>query len=325
MNQAAEAIASAAFELNMLSSRFKSPQSYVPYLFILPAVAVLLVGLIVPVGNALYLSFFDWDLGTKWDSAEFLGLENYTRMWSDESVRTSLWVTLKYTFWTTLLEMIAGIALALALEKPIRGASIFRTIFILPLMISPLVVGLIWRYMLDGRTGLIPYYVEKIGETLPFLQNFGFVRHAYLADTALALPAAIGVDIWQWTPFIFIIILAGLQAIPSDVINAAYIDGASWLQMTLFVKLPMIRSLIVVTLLLRLVDVFRALEVLFVMTFGGPAQATEVLSVKIYKTAFAAQNLGYASTISMLLIFITLLLSIFVLIYNNPSRQDSRL
>lgn len=189
-------------------------------------------------------------------------------------------------------------------------------------MISPLVVGLIWRYMLDGRTGIVPYYVERIGEIFPFMQNLGFVRHAYLADTSLALPAAIGVDIWQWTPFIFIIILAGLQAIPSDVINAAYIDGASWWQMTLRIKLPMIRSLIIVTLLLRLVDVFRALEVLFVMTFGGPAQATEVLSVKIYKTAFAAQNLGYASTISMLLIFITLLLSIVVLIYNNPMREE---
>ncbi|MEM7802003.1 MAG: sugar ABC transporter permease [Chloroflexota bacterium] len=146
----------------------------------------------------------------------------------------------------------------------------------------------------------------------------------YLADINTALPAAIAVDIWQWTPFIFIIILAGLQALPSDVINAAYIDGANWWQMTMRVKLPMISSLIVVTLLLRLVDVFRALEVLFVMTFGGPAQATEVLSVKIYKTAFAAQNLGYASTISMVLIAITLTLSIIILIYNNPLSEGDQ-
>ena len=308
----------------MLTQKLNARQLLIPFLFILPAVTVLVVGLIIPVGNALYLSFFDWDLGTKWETAEFLALENYQRMWADETVRKSVWVTLQYTFWTTLLEMIAGIGLALALEKPIRGASVFRTIFILPLMISPLVVGLIWRYMLDGRTGLIPHYVERIGEIVPFMQNLGFVRHAYLASTDLALAAAIGVDIWQWTPFIFIIILAGLQAIPRDVINAAYIDGANWWQMTTQVKLPMIRSLIIVTLLLRLVDVFRALEVLFVMTFGGPAQATEVLSVKIYKTAFAAQNLGYASAISMLLISITLVFSIIILIYDNPMRQEGR-
>ncbi len=297
-------------------------QSWVPYLFILPAAIVLIVGLIIPVGNALYLSFFSWDMGTPWDTAEFLGIENYTRLLQDETVRKSIGVTLRYTFWTTTLEMIAGIGLALALEKPIRGASIFRTIFILPLMISPIIVGLIWRYMLDGRTGIIPHYIGQIGELIPFLQNFGFVKSAYLANIDTALRAAIVVDIWQWTPFIFIIILAGLQAVPADIVNAAYIDGANWWQMTTRVKLPMIRNLIIVTLLLRLVDVFRALEVLFVMTFGGPAQATEVLSVKIYKTAFAAQNLGYASTISMVLIGITFILSIFVLIYNNPTRQE---
>ena len=305
-----------------MRTRLLDQQKLVPLLFIMPAIAVLVIGLIVPVGNALYLSFFDWDLGTKWETAEFLATENYVRMWQDESVRKSLWVTLQYTFATTIIEMVVGIGFALALEKPIRGASLFRTIFILPLMISPLVVGLIWRYMLDGRTGLIPHYVERIGEIIPPLQEMGFIRHAYLADTRLALPAAVGVDIWQWTPFIFIIILAGLQSIPKDVINAAYIDGASWWQMTIMVKLPMIRTLIIVTLLLRLVDVFRALEVLFVMTFGGPAQATEVLSVKIYKTAFAAQNLGYASAISMLLIAITLVLSVGILIYNNPVRQE---
>ena len=306
----------------MFLKRIKDPQALIPYIFILPAVVVLIVGLIVPVAQAFYLSFFDWDMGTPWESALSIGFENYTRMIADETVRNSLWVTLRYTTYTVTIEMILGIALALILEKPIRGAAFFRTIFILPLMMSPIIVGLIWRYMLDGRTGVFPYYVERIGEIFPALQSFGFVRHAYLADVNLALPAAVIVDIWQWTPFIFIIILAGLQALPDDVIQAAYIDGASWLQMTIRVKLPMLIPLIIVTLLLRIVDVFRALEVLFIMTFGGPAQATEVLSVKIYKTAFAAQNLGYASTISMLLITITFILSLLILLYNNPMRQQ---
>ena len=308
----------------MVLKKLRSPQTLVPLVFIFPAVVVLVVGLIIPVANAFYLSFFDWDMGTPWESANSIGFDNYVRMFTDESVRNSVWVTLKYTFATTSIEMILGIGLALALERPIRGASVFRTIFILPLMVSPIIVGLIWRYMLDGRNGVIPYYVERIGEIMPPLQSLGFVRHAYLADTNLALPAAVGVDIWQWTPFIFIIILAGLQALPDDVMQAAYIDGANWWQMTTRVKLPMMLPLIIVTLLMRLIDVFRALEVLFIMTFGGPAQATEVLSVKIYKTAFAAQNLGYASTISMLLIAITFVLSVVVLIYNNPTRQGDQ-
>jgi multiple sugar transport system permease protein len=291
-----------------------------PFIFILPAVVVLVAGLIIPVANAMYLSFFRWDMGTPWETAKYLGFDNFSRMLTDADVHSSIWVTLRYTFWTTTLEMIVGIGLALALEKPIRGVSVFRTIFILPLMVSPVVVGLIWKYMLDARTGVINHYVEAMGEAIPFLQNLGFVRHAYLGEPHLALPALIVTDIWQWTPFIFIIILAGLQALPAEVMEAAFIDGANWLQMTLRVKLPMLLPLIIVTLLLRIIDVFRALEVIFIMTFGGPGRSTNVLSLKIYRTAFQAQDLGYASVISVVLIAITFILSIGILIYSNPAK-----
>jgi multiple sugar transport system permease protein len=291
-------------------------------IFILPAVVILVVGLIIPVLNAFYLSFFDWDLGTPWESAKYLELDNFRRMLTDVGVRDSVWVTLRYTFWTTTLEMFLGIALALALEKPIKGAAIFRTTFILPLMVSPVVVGLIWKYMLDARTGVINHYVEAMGEAIPFLQNLGFVRHAYLGEPELALPALIVTDIWQWTPFIFIIILAGLQALPGEVLEASYIDGANWWQMTTRIKLPMLLPLIIVTLLMRIIDVFRALEVIFIMTFGGPGRSTNVLSLKIYRTAFQAQDLGYASVISVILIAITFILSLAILIYSNPAKAE---
>lgn len=304
--------------------KYLRSQYIIPYLFILPAAIVLVAGLIVPLYNALYLSFHDWQLGTPWEAREWLGLENFARLIRDDNVRQSVGVTLRYTFWTTTIEMIIGVGLALALENPIRGASVFRTILILPLMISPVVVGLMWRYMLDARTGVFNYYLEQIGEALPFLQAVGFERRAWLGEPDLALGALIVTDIWQWTPFIFIIILAGLQALPSDVINAAYIDGASWWQMTIRVKLPMMLSLIIITLLLRLIDVFRALEVIYIMTFGGPGRTTEVLSLMIYKTAFTSQDLGYASTVSVLLIAITLVLSLGIIFYSNPLGEENR-
>ncbi len=304
----------------MLIKRFRDPRYIAPLIFVMPAVVILIVGLIIPVIYAGYLSFFNWDMGTPWKTAQFLGLDNYRRMLTDVGVKNSIMVTLRYTFWTTTLEMILGTIFALLLEKPIKGASIFRTIFILPLMVSPIVVGLMWKYMLDARTGVINYYVEALGNAIPFLQNFGFVRHAYLGDPHLALRALIVTDIWQWTPFIFIIILAGLQALPSEVMEASYVDGANWWQMTWHVKLPMLLPLIIVTLLMRIIDVFRALEVIYVMTFGGPGRTTEVLSLKIYKTAFTAQDLGYASVISVILIAITLALSIGILIYHNPTK-----
>ncbi len=293
-------------------------QYLVPYLFILPAAIVLVLGLIVPLYNAVYLSFFDWQLGTPWDSREWLGLDNFARLLQDDNVRQSVSITLQYTFWTTALEMIIGIGLALALEAPIRGAAVFRTILIMPLMVSPVVVGLMWRYMLDARTGVINYYIDAIGDALPVLQQLGFQSRSWLGEPELALGALIVTDIWQWTPFIFIIILAGLQALPSDVVNAAYMDGASWWQMTTRVKLPMLTSLIIIALLLRIIDVFRALEVIYIMTFGGPGRTTEVLSLMIYKTAFTSQDLGYASTVSVLLIAITLVLSLGIIFYSNP-------
>lgn len=302
-------------------SSARSRYAGVAYLFLLPAIIIFLLGLIVPLWNAFQLSFHDLPMGTPWAEREWVGLDQYTRMFADEGVRSSVWVTLRFSFWVLITEMLLGLVLALMLEKPIAGAAIFRTIFILPLMVSPVAVGLIWRYLLDGRIGLINYYLSAIGEAVPVLQNIGFTSHTWLGEPGLAFFAIIVTDIWQWTPFIFIILLAGLQALPSEVMEAAYIDGANWWQMTLFVKLPMLRSILLVTILMRLIDVFRALEVIFILTFGGPGRSTEVLSLNIYKTAFTAQAAGYAATIAILLLFIMLILSVGLLFVSNPLEE----
>ncbi len=299
----------------------KNSRNYVAYAFMLPAMAVLVLGLLVPLFNAVELSFYEWSMGTPWESKEFIGLDSYWRMLGDEAVHQSLGVTLRFTFWVLVTEMVLGVALAFLLEKPVRGAAIFRTIFILPLMVSPVAVGLIWRYLYDARIGLIDYFLESIGEAIPFLQQFGFTRQLWLADPDLALTSIIITDIWQWTPFIFIIVLAGLQSLPAEVTEAAIIDGANWYQIIFRVKLPMIRTIIMVTLLMRVIDVFRALEVIYTMTFGGPGLSTEVLSLHIYKTAFTAQQLGYASTIAVLLMAIILVFTILILLYQNPLKE----
>lgn len=299
----------------------RNSRNYVAYVFMLPAMAVLVLGLIVPLYNAVELSFYNWSMGTPWESKVFIGLDSYQRMLGDGAVLQSLGVTLRYTFWVLVTEMILGVALAFLLEKPVRGAAIFRTIFILPLMVSPVAVGLIWRYLYDARIGLINHFLETIGIAVPFLQPLGFSRQLWLADPNMALTSIIITDIWQWTPFIFIIVLAGLQSLPAEITEAAIIDGANWFQIIVRVKLPMIRTIIMVTLLLRIIDVFRALEVIYTMTFGGPGLSTEVLSLHIYKTAFTAQQLGYASTIATLLMVIILIFTILVLLYQNPLKE----
>ncbi|MDE0111022.1 MAG: sugar ABC transporter permease [Albidovulum sp.] len=284
-----------------------------PYLFIFPAVLVMVCGLVYPVVDAFYLSFYDWKIGMPFETAPFVGLSHFKRMIFDADVWESIWVTIRFGFWTILIEMVLGISLALLLEKPIRGASVFRTIFILPLMVSPVVVGLIWRYLFDARIGWINYYLGMIG----------IEPQVWLGDAELAFFAIVFTDIWQWTPFIFIIIIAGLQALPSEVLEASKIDGANWWQHILLVKLPMLKSIIVIALLMRLIDVFRALEVMYILTGGGPGRATELLSLHIYNRAFDTQQLGYASAISVLLILLVFGLSFAILVFSDPLKEKS--
>ena len=268
-----------------------------------------MAGLAYPVIDAFYLSFYDWDLGTPFSKAPFVGLTHFKRLLFDPAVHESVWVTLKFGFFTITIEMALGTALALMLEKPLRGASLFRTIFILPLMVSPVVVGLVWRYLFDARVGWINYY---LGEW------FGIEPLVWLGQPELAFFAIVITDIWQWTPFIFIIVLAGLQALPREVVEAATIDGVNWHQQIFLIKLPMIKSILIIALLMRLIDVFRALEVMYIMTGGGPGRATELLSLHIYNRAFDTQQLGYASAISVLLIVIVFALSLAILRFVNP-------
>ncbi|MCB1969237.1 MAG: sugar ABC transporter permease [Geminicoccaceae bacterium] len=296
-----------------MSMNLADSRQWAPYAFILPAVIVMAVGLLYPVGDAIYLSFLNWQIGQQYSDAEYVGWGNYVRMLADPDVFESLWVTVRFGFWTISIEMALGVALALLLERPIRGASVFRTIFILPLMVSPVVVGLIWRYLFDARAGWVNYYLGMIG----------IEPQVWLGEADLAFFAIVFTDIWQWTPFIFIIVIAGLQALPSDVLEAARIDGANGWQQIFLIKLPMIRSILVIALLMRLIDVFRGMEVMYIMTGGGPGRATELLSLHIYNRAFNAQQLGYASAIAVLLIVIVSLMSLTILTVGNPMRDKS--
>jgi len=290
------------------------PGALTPYAFVMPAAIVMCAGLLYPVVMAFYLAFLDWEIGRPFSQAEGVGMSNFIRMLQDDQVWEVLGVTMRFGLWTITLEMALGIALALMLEKPIRGASFFRTIFILPLMVSPVVVGLIWRYLYDARIGWINYYLGHW---------FGIEPLVWLGDPQLAFAAIVITDIWQWTPFIFIIIIAGLQALPSEVIEASEIDGANWWQQIFLVKLPMIQSIIVIALLMRVIDVFRGLEVMLIMTGGGPGRSTELLSLHIYNRAFETQQLGYASAISVLLICVVFMLSLGILKFSNPMKTRS--
>ncbi|PID58144.1 sugar ABC transporter permease [candidate division KSB3 bacterium] len=242
---------------------------------------------------------------------EFIGFGNYRELAKSEFFWTSVGVTLKFSLSVVVFEILLGLFLALLLEEKMKGLRLFRTIFLLPIMIAPVVVGLIWRFLYDPSFGMINY----------FLSFLGIAPQTWLSDPSLALPAVVLADIWQWTPFVFLLLLAGLQGIPRSLLEAGEVDGTNYLQNLVYIKLPQIKSIIGITAILRLIDSFRSLVVMFVMTEGGPGMSTEVLSLHLYKTAFTSQRLGLASAIAVVLIAIILSLAA-VLMWSMRSPQE---
>ncbi len=274
-------------------------------MFMAPAVIIMFMALIYPLGYMIWGSFRDWDPSQTIGEAEFVGLKNYITLWNDPSFRESLWVTLRFAFFCVTIELIIGVGLALLLDRNIRGMSILRTMFILPMMIAPVVVGLMWRYM----------YHPTVGTFNRFLEDIGLPKIDWLGQNALT--SVIIADIWQWTPFIFILALAALQSLPRSALEAAKIDGATAWQQIWHIKLPLMMPVLIVTGLLRLIDAFKVLEVILVLTEGGPGLSTEILALRISRTATEFRELGEAAAMSNYLLIILMLLTVAMFAFNK--------
>jgi multiple sugar transport system permease protein len=283
---------------------------YIPYLFIAPAVAAMLVGLLYPVLETLRLSFYELRLGEDIRPEAFRGLAIFAEALGDPAVRESMFVTMKFAVVIVAIEMGVGIGLALLLEKPFRGMSIFRTLFILPMMIAPICVGLIWRYMFDANAGPVNAWLAPFG-----------IQPTWLADSTLSFLTICIADIWQFTPFVLIMALAGLQGLDQSSVEAATIDGASPWQVIWYVKLPLLAPILMITLLMRLIDALRGLEVVYAMTNGGPGLSTELFPLHIYKSAFVTQRMGHSAALSVCLLVVTTLLSAMLLLRHNPLKR----
>jgi multiple sugar transport system permease protein len=277
-----------------------NPNRMTPYLFLAPAVLVLAVALLYPIGYMIYASFLDWNPSQRIHEAEWVGLRNYVRLLDDPNFRESFSVTMVFASVVVSLEMVLGVGLALLLDRKLRGMSALRTIFILPMMIAPIVVGLIWRYM----------YHPSVGIFNRTLKSWGFESIPWLSDPDWALPSVIIADVWQWTPFIFILSLAALQSLPRSALEAAEIDGASEWQKIIFIKLPLMLPVLIVAGLLRLIDAFKVLEVILVLTNGGPGLSTEIMSLRISRTTSEFRELGVAAAMSNYLLIMLLILTL---------------
>ncbi len=286
--------------------------SLTPYLFLAPALLVLVVALMYPVGYMIYASFLDWVPSELIGEAEWVGLRNYAHLLDDPNFHESLTVTLLFAAIVVVLEMVVGVGLALLLDRQIRGMSALRTIFILPMMIAPIVVGLVWRYMYHPSVGILNRTLDAMG----------FSSIPWLSDPDWALASVIIADVWQWTPFIFILALAALQSLPSSIIEAARMDGATGWQRILYIKIPMMMPVLIVAALLRLIDAFKVLEVILVLTNGGPGLSTEIMSLRIARTADEFQELGVAAAMSNYLMLVVMILTIGMFVFNKMRERQ---
>jgi multiple sugar transport system permease protein len=259
-----------------------------PYLLLSPTLAVLLGLALYPLAYAVRVSL---QTGTGW------GVANFTRLAQDNFFWTSLAHTLIYAVAALTLEFFLGLGLALLLDRNLRGRNLFRALLLIPMMLPPVVVGVTWRLILNPNFGALNGTLKRFG--------FDITSLTWTASPKLAMLSVIAVDVWQWTPFMFLILLAGVQAIPQEPYEAALIDGASAWQTFRDITLPLLKPAILVALLLRTMDLLRVFDQIFILTEGGPGFATETISLYIYRTAFRFGDFGYAAAMSFVLLLLT--------------------
>lgn len=273
-------------------------KKYIILAFLGPALFFVLAVVGYSIFEIFRISFMTMDVVT--GIKRFAGIHNYIEILTDSCFWASLRITLIFTIVSVSIEFLLGLGLALLLSIPIKGSNIFRCIFLMPMFIAPVVVGIIGKWMLNVEFGVINYFLEVVG----------FSPLVWLGESGLALFSVIGIDIWQQTSMIFIILLAGLQSIPIPLYEAATVDGASTWQKFRHITLPLLKPSIAVALILRTMFALRAFDIIYITTHGGPGRATETISILLYKSGFSLFRMGYASAMSVLLVLLILLFSI---------------
>lgn len=257
-----------------------------------------------PISSALFTSLYDYTLiAPNYDT--FLGLDNFRQALTDTKFGHALLVTLWFVLAVVLLEFVIGFSVALALNTVQRGKSLYYLILLLPLLMNPVVVGLIWRMLLHPQLGIVNYVLSLVG--IPAVN--------WLGDIKIAFWTVILVDIWHQVSFMSVLLLAGLAALPREPYEAAHVDGASLLQTFIYITLPLMRPVIMVTLLIRLIFAVKTYDLIYIMTRGGPGDATDLVSYYIYRSAFVGLNIGQASAMSALLLLIVLALTAYLYRY----------
>jgi multiple sugar transport system permease protein len=284
-------------------------EKLVALLLLAPAVLYLLALSVYPTIYSLWIAFHNYSLYRR-DLISFSGFDNFTDLLDSDVFKQSFAVTLIFSFAAVAIELALGFAIAVLLDRKMRAANVLRTLLIIPVLLSPVAMGLTFRYIFAPTYGLLTYLMKSVH--LPTAD--------WTVSVTWALPVVIFADVWQWTPFVALIVLSGMQSVSTEVTEAAELDGLTEWQKLWRIVVPLIRPVLLVVVLIRLIDSIRMFDLVFVMTRGGPGSTTEVLSLFSYVTGFASGDMGSASAIAWVtLVLVNMLVAIFLRFLSKTS------
>jgi multiple sugar transport system permease protein len=268
---------------------------------ILPATVLVLVFLVGPFYYMVYTAMTDLSFANPDQTGSFIGLENFRKLVRHDDVFwSSFWLTIRFVVIAVSIEFVLGFALAWLIWRFVERQRLLTTLLLVPMMLAPVAVGLIWRLLLQGDFGMVSFYMRKIGLLAQ--------SSAVFSSPGLVMPTIIAIDVWQWTPFVTLIMLAGLMSLPRSPFEAATMDGAGPWRQFVDILLPLLRPIIALVLLLRGIDAFKEFDKVFIMTGGGPGTVSELLSIYAYRVNFKNWNLGYGAAVSFMVYLVVLIL-----------------
>ena len=266
---------------------------------LVPALVIMLALVAFPTVYMVTLALQDFVLTDPARSGDFVGGANFARLPGDSRFVGAAGRSLTFTTISVGVSMVLGFWVGKLITQQLRGAVLARSLLIIPMVTTPLVAGAAFRFMLDLDLGVVNWALESLGAD----------RIPWLSSTQLALPTAALVDAWQWTPFVALVVAAGMESLPSEPLEAAKVDGASFWQELWHVVLPMLRPLLAIVALIRIMDAFREFDKIFIMTAGGPGRASETLPIYAWRIAFNAYNIGYAAAVGVAMLIAIILVS----------------
>ena len=273
-----------------------------PWLFLAPALILILAITLYPLIYSLTISLQNFDINRSAQvGVKFIGLGNYINLFKDPLFWNSLRLSVLYVIGSVTGSLTLGFGLALLLDRELRGMTVLRSLLIIPMVVTPVSIGLTWRMMFSDTVGIINYVLETVGLPHPL----------WIESTKSALVSVMLVDIWEWTPFMFLILLAGLRSLPISPFESALVDGATWPQRLRYLTIPMLKPVFYVAIILRTVDALRMFDQVFIMTRGGPAQATDLFSLFVYRVGFKLSHMSYAAALSWILLLMSTVLLVF--------------